>query len=184
MKRKNEDNTNEANNINRQLFSAESGTIDFKADQCEEKGLFIFQNPFQNKEDPFLTEFDFSNFQEEQESESVSKLFENFEENTMKIPKKEEPIPRIKEVTPSKAMKEILELMDKPFTNALPESKNYTIKDLKNKKVVELKELIENIKYEKKVFYHWSWLQYKQDLIEVLLDPGNNKFLEKKKDFD
>ena len=47
-------------------------------------------------------------------------------------------------------------------------------------KICELKELIENLSFHLKIHFHWSWLQLKKDLIQILIDPKNEKFKKKK----
>ena len=52
--------------------------------------------------------------------------------------------------------------------------------ELNNKKVSELRELVQNISSEQKKKFHWTWLQLKTDLIQLIIDPINPKFCTKK----
>ena len=68
-----------------------------------------------------------------------------------------------------------------PSSNYIPnnpplKSYNFTYDFLKKKTVGELKEIIENISYDNKIHFHWTYLQSKKDLISVLLDPFNSKY--------
>ena len=47
---------------------------------------------------------------------------------------------------------------------------------LKKKKVNDLKKIVENISYEYKLKFHWSWLQHKSNLIQLIKEPNNPKF--------
>ena len=55
----------------------------------------------------------------------------------------------------------------------------YNYSTLKKKKVPELKEILENYLFYNKIPFHWTWLQNKEDLIHLILDPTNPKFKER-----
>ena len=58
-----------------------------------------------------------------------------------------------------------------------PSETKYTVDILRKKKVTELKHILENYCfYNKFIHFHWTWMQKKNDLIQVLLDPTNPKF--------
>ena len=52
--------------------------------------------------------------------------------------------------------------------------------ELEDMKVNQLKELVQNITFHNKTHFHWSWIQLKKDLIDVLMEPDNQKFKKKK----
>ena len=67
-----------------------------------------------------------------------------------------------------KIVTEIEKKPEKKFKN--------TIKILRKKSLNELKHILQTYVYFDKMHYHWTWLQKKNDLIQLILDPSNNKF--------
>ena len=57
---------------------------------------------------------------------------------------------------------------------------NKSRNELEDMKVNQLKELVQNITFHNKTHFHWSWIQLKKDLIDVLMEPDNPKFKKKK----
>ena len=57
---------------------------------------------------------------------------------------------------------------------------NKSRNELEDMKVNQLKELVQNITFRNKTHFHWSWIQLKKDLIDVLMEPDNPKFKKKK----
>ena len=57
---------------------------------------------------------------------------------------------------------------------------NKSRNELEDMKVNQLKELVQNITFHNKTHFHWSWIQLKKDLIDVLMEPDNQKFKKKK----
>ena len=55
-----------------------------------------------------------------------------------------------------------------------------TRNELKLMKVSELRDLVENLKFQNKTQIHWSWLQTKSDIIDLLMDSKNPKYQKKK----
>ena len=55
---------------------------------------------------------------------------------------------------------------------------------LKLKKVKELREIVDELKLKYKVPFHWTWKQNKDDLIDLLLDLNNNKYILKNPSFN
>ena len=54
---------------------------------------------------------------------------------------------------------------------------------LQLKKVKELREIVEELKEIHKLHFHWTWIQNKSDIIELILNPTNPVFLEKNPNF-
>jgi hypothetical protein len=145
---------------------------------------FSFDNLFQGDGNSIPCDLDFLNSREFEEIKSEIKMFEEIKkEIEIKTPNSEV-IVKVKEVTlkdiPFSVISEINHLIDNPLPKVIPSSNKIPKEDLKNKKVSELKEMIENITFERKIFFHWSWLQYKQDLIDILSDFENIKYTKKK----
>ena len=57
---------------------------------------------------------------------------------------------------------------------------NKSRNELEDMKVNQLKELVQNITFHNKTHFHWSWIQLKKDLTDVLMEPDNPKFKKKK----
>ena len=78
---------------------------------------------------------------------------------------------------------EELKKEDKEFKIEDVSIPKYSIHILQIRKVIELREIVEELREKLKVQYHWTWKQNKDDLIELILDPKNTRFLQKNANF-
>ena len=83
-----------------------------------------------------------------------------------------------KKISKQKEMKVEKEIVESPnnVNNVIPKHSEHI---LKMRKVKELKEIVRDIKRKLNFQFHWTWRQIKEDLIEIIMDPFNPKFLEK-----
>ena len=52
----------------------------------------------------------------------------------------------------------------------------YTYEMLKKEKVTDLRLITEMLSGKYQIKYHWTWLQRKEDLIQLILDPKNENY--------
>ena len=81
-------------------------------------------------------------------------------------------------VNHSNEIETVKEIVESPnnVNNVIPKHSEHI---LKMRKVKELKEMVRDIKRKLNFQFHWTWRQIKEDLIEIIMDPFNPKFLEK-----
>lgn len=59
----------------------------------------------------------------------------------------------------------------------------YPIHILQLKKVKELREIVDELKESYKIHFHWTWIQNKNDIIDLIVNPTDPIFQEKNPNF-
>jgi hypothetical protein len=150
-------------------------------------------------------EFDFQSLNEESPSESTF-FFEDFFEDTSNLSFEESILPGVFEddfVSSILGMNEDEDssLLEDTFSNKqksieikMPNNskkieieiqepliqQSYSEDILRKKRVLDLRLIAENVSFFTKLHYHWTWLQKKADLINLILDPFNLVYIKKK----